>query len=138
MISDKVRPHHLQRKAILYVRQSSAHQVLHNREASIRTDLAHPSIVRKAGRRSFVISIAIAPRCTQDESLGSCRRSALLSQGRDSELRAFSVFHLFHRPVHNIDLSARWLRLCARRAAGLPDVGCIAPSPTEPMMPTVR
>ncbi|GEC59279.1 hypothetical protein ACVIW2_000113 [Bradyrhizobium huanghuaihaiense] len=32
MISDKVRPHHLERKAILYVRQSSAHQVLHNRE----------------------------------------------------------------------------------------------------------
>jgi hypothetical protein len=27
MISDKIRPHHLERKAILYVRQSSAHQV---------------------------------------------------------------------------------------------------------------
>ena len=27
MISDKVRPHHLERKALLYVRQSSAHQV---------------------------------------------------------------------------------------------------------------
>ena len=35
MISDKVGPHHLQRKAILYVRQSSAHQVLHNRESSM-------------------------------------------------------------------------------------------------------
>ena len=34
MISDKVRPHRLERKAILYVRQSSAHQVLHNRESS--------------------------------------------------------------------------------------------------------
>ncbi|MGY4334729.1 DNA invertase Pin-like site-specific DNA recombinase [Bradyrhizobium sp. LB7.2] len=34
MLSDKVRPHHLERKAILYVRQSSAHQVLHNRESS--------------------------------------------------------------------------------------------------------
>src|SRR6201998_30790 len=34
MISDKVRPHHVERKAILYVRQSSAHQVLHNRESS--------------------------------------------------------------------------------------------------------
>src|SRR6516162_8559495 len=28
MISDKIRPHHLQRKALLYVPQSSAHQVL--------------------------------------------------------------------------------------------------------------
>ena len=34
MISDKVHPHHLERKALLYVRQSSAHQVLHNRESS--------------------------------------------------------------------------------------------------------
>ena len=34
MISDKVCPHHLERKALLYVRQSSAHQVLHNRESS--------------------------------------------------------------------------------------------------------
>src|SRR5881296_4013554 len=34
MITDKVRPHHLGRKALLYVRQSSVHQVLHNRESS--------------------------------------------------------------------------------------------------------
>jgi len=34
MISDTIRPHHLHRKALLYVRQSSAHQVLHNRESS--------------------------------------------------------------------------------------------------------
>ncbi len=33
-MTDKIRPHHLDRKAILYVRQSSAHQVLHNRESS--------------------------------------------------------------------------------------------------------
>src|ERR1700745_4063587 len=34
MMSDKIRPNHLERKAILYVRQSSIHQVLHNRESS--------------------------------------------------------------------------------------------------------
>jgi DNA invertase Pin-like site-specific DNA recombinase len=33
-MTDNIRPHHLERKAILYVRQSSAHQVLHNRESS--------------------------------------------------------------------------------------------------------
>ena len=33
MISDKVMPHHLERKALLYVRQSSTQQVLHNRES---------------------------------------------------------------------------------------------------------
>jgi DNA invertase Pin-like site-specific DNA recombinase len=34
MMSEKIRPYHLERKAILYVRQSSSHQVLHNRESS--------------------------------------------------------------------------------------------------------
>lgn len=34
MIFEKIGPQHLERKAILYVRQSSAHQVLHNRESS--------------------------------------------------------------------------------------------------------
>jgi hypothetical protein len=33
MIADKVGPHHLERKAILYVRRSSARRVLHNRES---------------------------------------------------------------------------------------------------------
>ena len=36
MTSDKVRPHHLERKALLYVRQSSTHQVLYSRESSKR------------------------------------------------------------------------------------------------------
>ena len=35
MMPDKIWAHHLERKAILYVRQSSAHQVLHNRESSV-------------------------------------------------------------------------------------------------------
>ena len=43
MISDKVRPHHLERKALLYVRQSSAHQVLHNR------------MVRRPSRRAMML-----------------------------------------------------------------------------------
>ena len=34
MMHEKIGPHHLERKAILYVRQSLAHQVLHNRESS--------------------------------------------------------------------------------------------------------
>jgi DNA invertase Pin-like site-specific DNA recombinase len=34
VISDKIQPQHLARKALLYVRQSSPHQVLHNKESS--------------------------------------------------------------------------------------------------------
>jgi DNA invertase Pin-like site-specific DNA recombinase len=33
MSADKIKPHHLARRAIVYVRQSSAHQVLHNPES---------------------------------------------------------------------------------------------------------
>jgi hypothetical protein len=43
MISDKVRPHHLERKAILYVRQSSAHQVLQSREQRAPIRHARPA-----------------------------------------------------------------------------------------------
>lgn len=32
-MNDKIKSHHLERKAVLYVRQSSAHQVIHNRES---------------------------------------------------------------------------------------------------------
>ena len=32
-MSDKISQHHLQRKAILYVRQSSSYQVMHNEES---------------------------------------------------------------------------------------------------------
>jgi hypothetical protein len=36
---------------------------------------SHPSIVRKAGRRSFIISIAITPRRMSHESFGPAGRS---------------------------------------------------------------
>ena len=32
-MNDKITPVHLQRKAMLYIRQSSAHQVTHNQES---------------------------------------------------------------------------------------------------------
>jgi hypothetical protein len=58
MITDKVRPHHLERKALLYVRQSSAHQVLHNRESSalqyaMQDRLMPPSVVEKLAGRNI-------------------------------------------------------------------------------------
>jgi hypothetical protein len=52
MISDKVRPHHLGRKAILYVRQSSTHQVLHNRESSALQYGMRDRLTALGGRRS--------------------------------------------------------------------------------------
>src|SRR6201993_3316687 len=60
MISDKVRPHHLERKAILYVRQSSAHQVLHNRESS----------ALQYGMRDRLIALGWSEIETGDDDLG--------------------------------------------------------------------
>lgn len=53
-MSEKIRPHHLERKAILYVRLSSAHQVLHNRESSALQYCL-------ASRRSTKTSVARRP-----------------------------------------------------------------------------
>ena len=60
MTSDKIQPHHLERKAILYVRQSSAHQVLHNRE----------SRTLQYGMRDRLSALGFSEIETIDEDLG--------------------------------------------------------------------
>jgi DNA invertase Pin-like site-specific DNA recombinase len=60
MMSEKIRPHHLERKAILYVRQSSAHQVLHNRESS----------ALQYGMRDRLIALGWSEIETVDDDLG--------------------------------------------------------------------
>jgi hypothetical protein len=50
-MNDKIKPHHLQRKAILYVRQSSAHQVIHNRESRSVTILDRASVLAAVSLR---------------------------------------------------------------------------------------
>src|SRR5258705_2278731 len=59
--------------------------------ASSRTDLAHPSIVRKAGRRSFMNNIEITPSARHTNPLDA-RTFRLLTQGRDSESGGISTF----------------------------------------------
>lgn len=49
-MSDKIKPHHLERKAMLYVRQSSAYQVAHNPE-SRQLQYAMETRVRELGWR---------------------------------------------------------------------------------------
>ena len=56
MISDKVRPHHLERKAILYVRQSSAHQ-----SSALRRHVAAPSQDISGLLRSWRRTIDLRP-----------------------------------------------------------------------------
>jgi hypothetical protein len=69
-MSDKIKPHHLGRKAILYVRQSSAHQVLHNQESRFcNTQCAIGSMHLAGGRLKWWTTISAARRRVQPFAL---------------------------------------------------------------------
>ena len=53
-MSDKIKPHHLARKAILYIRQSSAHQVHHNLESQ-RLQYAMQDRLQQLGWREIEV-----------------------------------------------------------------------------------
>ena len=98
-MSDKIKPQHLARKAIVYVRQSSAHQVHHNLESQ-RLQYAMQDRLQQLGWREIDVV---------DDDLGrNTRRSP--------------ANHRFFRPFTHI---ARWgsmKRRCStprrRRAVG--------------------
>ena len=74
MISDKIRPHNLERKAILYVRQSSAHQVLHNRESSALQYSVTPGFIYKTSKW-ITVGMPAVPRplsCENGVSVRVC------------------------------------------------------------------
>jgi DNA invertase Pin-like site-specific DNA recombinase len=73
MMSDKIRPHHLERKAILYVRQSSTHQVLHNRESS----------VLQYAMRDRLVALGWSQIETIDDDLGRSAASGTTRSGFD-------------------------------------------------------
>ena len=70
-MSDKICPHHLERKAILYIRQSSAHQVLHNRESQ----------VLQYAMRDRLVSLGWSKIETVDEDLGRSAAGGVVRQG---------------------------------------------------------
>ena len=53
MSADKIGPQHRARKAVLYVRQSSAHQVQHNRESQGLQYAMRDRLAQLGWRRSF-------------------------------------------------------------------------------------
>src|ERR1700716_3637602 len=67
MSTDKIGPQHLRRKAILYVRQSSAHQVLHNRESG----------ALQYAMRDRLTALGFTEIEVIDEDLGRWQRAAL-------------------------------------------------------------
>jgi DNA invertase Pin-like site-specific DNA recombinase len=70
-MSDKIGPHHLERKAILYVRQSSAHQVLHNRESQ----------ALQYAMRDRLVALGWSEIETVDDDLGRSAAGGVVRQG---------------------------------------------------------
>jgi DNA invertase Pin-like site-specific DNA recombinase len=70
-MSDKIKPHHLERKAVLYVRQSSSYQVMHNEE-SRRLQYAMRDRLQQLGWREIEVV---------DEDLGRSAAGTVLRAG---------------------------------------------------------
>ena len=73
MVSDLVKPHHLDRRAVVYVRQSTSHQVVSNQE-SLRLQYALRQRARDLGWRDADIEVV-------DADLGLSGASAAHRQG---------------------------------------------------------
>jgi hypothetical protein len=68
-MSDKIKPHHLERKAILYIRQSSLYQVNHNLE-SHKLQYAMEERLQQLGWREIeVVDDDLGPVGSRDRSL---------------------------------------------------------------------
>jgi len=70
-MSDKIKAHHLDRKALLYVRQSSAHQVMHNQESQ-KLQYAMLDRLRELGWREIEVI---------DDELGRSAAGAVIRAG---------------------------------------------------------
>ncbi len=73
MMHEKISPHRLERKAILNVRQSSAHQVLHNRESSALQDAMRDRLTAHGWSRAE----------TADDDLGRSAAGGVARAGFD-------------------------------------------------------
>ena len=77
MASELVKPHHLQRRAVIYVRQSTPHQVLTNQE-SLRLQYALHGRARALGWHEAdieVIETAISARAARRATTAAVSRT---------------------------------------------------------------
>jgi hypothetical protein len=102
-MSDKIKPHHLERKAILYIRQSSAYQVSHNLESQ-KLQYAMQERLQQLGRREIEVV---------DEDLGRSAAETVTRAGFErmvAEVCLGKVGAVAAREA--LDLSARCVAQC--------------------------
>lgn len=73
MKHEKISSHHLERKAILYLRQSSAHQVLHDRESG----------AMQYAMRGRLATLGLSCNETIDDDLGRSAAGGVAREGFD-------------------------------------------------------
>ena len=86
-MSDKIKPHHLERKAILHIRQSSAYQVSHNLESQ-KLQYAMQERLQQLGWREIEVVDEDLGRSTKGPTCpdisvaatGSCLRSCRVAR----------------------------------------------------------
>src|SRR6187200_3598596 len=83
-MSEKIRPNHLQRKAILYVRQSSAYQVTHNLESQ-KLQYAMQARLRNLGWQEIDVI---------DDDLGRSAAGTVTRAGFDRMVAEVCVGHV--------------------------------------------
>ena len=96
-MSDKIQRHHLERKAVLYVRQSSVHQVLHNRESGALQYAMRDRLLRLGFTQIDTIDEDLgrsasgsAERAGFDRMVATKRLSGLSATGRSEARSSFA------------------------------------------------
>ena len=110
-MSEKIKAHHLERKAILYVRQSSSYQVTHNEE-SRRLQYAMQARLQQLGCREIEVI---------DEDLGRSAAGTVTRRGfkrmvADVCLGKVGAVAANMQTDENVTVSANLIRLSAGRA----------------------
>ena len=80
MSAEKIGPQHRGRKAVLYVRQSSAHQVQYNRESQALQYAMRERLAQLGGRLPAIIRILA--KATRDHAIDGGRCAAALCADR--------------------------------------------------------
>src|SRR5882672_8966169 len=104
-MSDKIKPQHLARKAILYVRQSSAYQVHHNLESQ-RLQYAMQDRLHQLGWREVDVV---------DEDLGRSAAGTVTRAGFERMVAEVCLGHVGGVAAHEVSRFARNGRECQGR-----------------------
>jgi DNA invertase Pin-like site-specific DNA recombinase len=120
-MSDKIKPHHLERKAILYIRQSSAYQVSHNLESQ-KLQYAMQERLQQLGWREIEVV---------DEDLGRSAAGTVTRAGFERMVAAVCLGKVGAVAAREVSRFARNSREWQQLVEVLPDRGHTVDRPRQ-------